>query len=650
MIFHNHIILKKLKKAFENNKKKVEGIVKGTKKGFGFLESDSQKKYFIPPIYMKKVMHGDRIIAVIEENNERCIAKPIKLIKPFLNTFVGQIIIENKKMYIIPEHHILRKTIIYTNDTIKNSPLNHQDWVMAQLVHHKLNGNVNFYADIKEFISHDKNMLKPWLIILSKYNISKLPPMVEIKKYTKIEKSERVDLTHLHFITIDNSSTKDIDDAIFIKKNDLNQFILYIAISDPTAYIPYSSKLDSFASQRGFTNYFPNFNIPMLPRELSEDIYSLKESEKRAVLVCKILIEKNGSIVKNSINFFLAWIISKSQLSYEYVDKWIKQKEQTWKPKNTQIEKQIRTLFHLCNIRMTWRKNNCILFKDKIDYQFHFDENNNITHISIEKRNIAHHMIEEAMILANYAAAIFLKKNINKGIFNIHSGFDLKNIKKINNFLLKNGWNNKLKNKLVLKEFCEIIRFIYNLSDNYVLSRLRKLQSFGGLSYHAYPHFALGLNMYATWTSPIRKYTDMINHRLIKLVLLNQNNDFLILNRKLLTRITEIKKRNRIAEKEIQEWLYFIYLNKNNYLNKKLKGEIVDVKNNGIKVQLIKIGAIVFVPSCFLYNVKNNFFCNKEEGIIYINGQPIYRITDLVKVKIIEMNNATRNIIAELCY
>ncbi|CAL4321069.1 Exoribonuclease 2 [Buchnera aphidicola (Thelaxes suberi)] len=648
-MFQNNTLLKQLKQSFEITKNRFEGVVKGTKKGFGFLDVDSKKSYFIPPIYMKKVMHGDRIIAIIEKENERVIAKPIQLVEPFLKYFVGKIFKQHTKTYIIPEHPLLNQLIVCNTSIFKERLFKNNDWVIAHLVKHKLNGNLFFYANIVEFIIDDKDSFKPWLIILSKYNISKKCIDTDIKKYKNIDNNVRKDLSSINFITIDNCNTKDIDDAIFIKKNRLNQFVIYIAISDPTAYIPYLSDMDSIALKRGFTNYLPGFNIPMLPRELSEDTYSLKEKKRRAVLICKTIVDQNGFIVQKSIKFFLAWIISKSQLSYKQVAQWINKKNILWQPKNQFIEEQINLLLDFCKIRMLWRKYNCISFKDKIEYQFHFSKDNEITYISSEYRNIAHHMVEEAMVLANHAAGIYLKQKINFGIFNTHNGFEKNHIEQLNKFLSQNYIPFTINRNSTLEDFCTIMKYIYSLSNEYIEYRMRKFQSFGELSLQAKPHFALGLNIYATWTSPIRKYTDMINHRLIKSTLVKNNQYCIFLSKNIISSILEIKKRNRIAEKEIQEWLYFIYIYKNNYINKDYIAEIIDVNSSGIRVKLLSIGVIVFVPSCFLHNIKKNIICKREEGIIYINNKPMYRVTDKIKVKIIEINKSNRNIIATLC-
>ncbi|XRY30506.1 MAG: exoribonuclease II [Buchnera aphidicola (Tetraneura akinire)] len=647
-MFRNNPILIQLKKKIRSKIPRVEGIVKKSDKGFGFLEVDFQTSYFIPPKQMKKVMHGDKIIGKILIHREKEIIEPEKLVEPFLTRFVGKIKKEDNKLFIVPDYPSFSKDHIQC--TIKNDLIHtfqDGDWAVAKLIHHKLLNNKNiFSAELISFITNDKNYLKPWLVTLDSYNLENTAPKIIDEDEIKFNSlTKRKDLTNLSFITIDDSETKDIDDAIYIEKTKNNSFSVIVAIADPTSYIKQDSRLDKIAKDRIFTNYLPGFTVSMLPKIISEDLCSLLPEKKRPVLACKFIILEDGSLSENSICFFLAWIISNKKLSYKQVSNWL-EKKGSWKPENSIIENQIILLSELCSNRIIWRKKNALMFREKSEYKFNFSKKYEILNIYIEKRRIAHRMIEEAMIVANICAAKFLSKNLGFGIYNVHKGFsDVSIAKHVVSILSKFKINFSVENIVTLDGFCKLYRLIHKLSNNYLENRIRRYQSFGEFSIRPGFHFSLGFQEYATWTSPIRKYSDMINHRLIKSILIgekitNFNND-------IISKIHDRKKKHRMSERNVKDWLYSIYFYKINDKKKVFIAEIIDVSRGGVRARLIASGANVFIPSSFLHPIRNELFIDYENGIIYVKNIVLCKITDQIKVRLIEVRIENRNIIAK---
>lgn len=644
-MFQNNPLLKQLKKNLNKKTPRVEGIVKSTEKGFGFLEIDAQKSYFIPPKNMKKVMHGDKISALLKIEKDREIVDPEILIEPFLKRFVGKIEKKDNKLFILPDYPFLKDLILicYSKKNCTNS-FQTGDWVIANLVQHKLNGHSIFCAELIEEIVKNNDPLTPWWVTLSRYNLAKTAPVITKEDSILKDNFIRKDLTHLDFITIDSLNTKDIDDALFIKANNHGHFCLTIAIADPTAYIESGSKLDIIASERGFTNYLPGFNIPMLPRELSENICSLVPNQRRPVLACSITINKDGHIL-NIVDFFLAWIISKEKLSYEDVSNWI-EKKGLWQPSNKSIQNQIVLLHQLCLSRIKWRKLHAVLFKDSVEYRFQFSETGMVKNVIVEKRRIAHKMIEEAMIIANIVAAHFLSKNLGFGIYNIHAGFDYINAENAVSFLKNYNLKFSAKEIMTLKGFCNLRRVLNILSNNYIDSRIRRYQSFGDFSTTPNPHFALGFKEYATWTSPIRKYSDMINHRLLKSIIKKEK--VIKPNEEIKLKISEQRRKNRISERDISDWLYALLLQKQEYKNKQFSAEITDISRSGIRAKIIENGANVFIPALFVHPIREELILNQEIGQVFIYGHVRYQVADLIKIVLCEIRLKTKSIIAKL--
>ncbi|CAL4326327.1 exoribonuclease II [Buchnera aphidicola] len=642
-MFQNNPLLAQLKKNLHAQTPRVEGIVKSTERGFGFLEIDPQKSYFIPPKNMKKVMHGDKVIALLKIEKDREIVEPEKLIEPFLNRFVGKIEKKDDRLFIIPDYPFLKDLIICKPNKNCTNIFQSGDWAVAKLIKHKLKGDNFFYAELIEKIVQKDHPLTPWWVTLSRHNLDKNEPLVEKKDLLIKENYPRKDLTDLDFITIDNVNTKDIDDALFIKDLSNGELCLTVAIADPTAYIKHGSKLDIVASKRGFTNYLPGFNIPMLPRILSEDICSLNPNERRPVLACQITILKDGNISKK-IHFFLAWIKSKSKLSYENVSDWL-EKSGTWKPKKKSIEEQILLLYRLCLLRIKWREKNAVLFKDSLEYRFHLSDAGKVIDVFIEKRRIAHKIIEEAMIISNMSAASFLSSNIGFGIYNVHTGFDLINAENVVAFLKNYNLNFTVQEITTLRGFCNLRRVLNILSNNYIDSRIRRFQSFGDFSIVPGPHFALGFAEYATWTSPIRKYSDMINHRLLKAIINNEKP--IKPSEDIKLKISEQRRRNRMSERDVSDWLYTILLQKKQYRNNKFKAEIIDISRSGLRARLVENGANVFIPGTFLHPIREQLIFNQDIGKVFVKGVVQYQVSDLIEVTLYDIRLETRSIIAK---
>jgi exoribonuclease-2 len=418
---------------------------------------------------------------------------------------------------------------------------------------------------------------------------------------------------------------------------------LFVAIADPTSYIAKNSTTDKVAFERGFTNYLPGFNIPMLPRMLSEDLCSLKPDEIRPVLVCRIFIDNTGNILEKKINFFLAWIKSKAKLVYEDVSDWL-ENTGSWKPRKEEIRNQILLLYHFSKIRTTWRNTHALVFKERAEYKFNISENGKILNVSRTYRRIAHKIIEEAMITANICSAKILSKKLGFGIYNVHSGFDSTNAEHVVLLLLHYGITITKKEIATLSGFCKLHRILDQLSNNYISSRVRRLQSFAEISLTPYPHFGLGLTSYATWTSPIRKYGDMVNHRFLKSVI--QNKKIIKPNNAIVSKISDCRRRNRMSERDVEDWLYVILLKNTTNENNIFHAEITDITRGGIRAKLVENGANIFIPMPLLNRNRDELVCNQEQGIIYIMKKISYRLSDIIKVKLKEIRMESRSIIA----
>ncbi len=329
------------------------------------------------------------------------------------------------------------------------------------------------------------------------------------------EHPNRIDLTHLDFCTIDPVTAKDFDDAIYF---DLESYTLYVAIADVSHYVPYFTEIDKEAKKRGFTTYLPHKSFPMLPRELSENICSLKPKVDRLAFVAKIELDK-GSLKPIKEEFFEAIIHSKHRFNYDTVDKIIADRGLT-----STLNSQLSTLNSILRWLLPLQKITERLRNERLKSGFDFrseeikltiDDEHLLVSTQIETGTPSHSLIEECMLLANQAAAKRFTGE-GDGIFRIHEPPQLSRIEQLLSELAAIG--------LYVEEYedsPDLIRAIQAEANKMGLSSevdamiIKSLRQ-ASYSAHNVGHFGLGFSHYSHFTSPIRRYADLILHRLIK--------------------------------------------------------------------------------------------------------------------------------------
>lgn len=317
----------------------------------------------------------------------------------------------------------------------------------------------------------------------------------------------RKDLTHLPFCTIDPSDAKDHDDAIYF---DCKNQRLYVAIADVSEYISKESSIDREARERGFSLYLPHKSIPMLPRELSENICSLKEGEIRLAFVWEITLSSCAKVEKSSL--FEALILNHCNLSYERVDDLIEKNKTDNIPQNVResIEGFYPYAMKLFDQRL---KKGYTFFGDEV--KLILDENTALQHIKISAEGVSHHIVEEAMLLANVESAKLMQSLKCKGIYRIHEEMKEEKIFELLSAVRSLGYEGKS------KDIHSLITSIQKWArergiEKEIDKMIIKAQKQAVYSSENLGHFGLGFEIYTHFTSPIRRYSDLLLHRLLK--------------------------------------------------------------------------------------------------------------------------------------
>ncbi len=366
----------------------------------------------------------------------------------------------------------------------------------------------------------------------------------------KSEHPERLDLTHLDFCTIDPVTAKDFDDAVYF---DRQTHTLYVAIADVSHYVPFFTSIDKEAKKRGFTTYLPHKSFPMLPRELSENICSLKPHVDRLAFVAKIALDKH-TLKPIKEEFFEAIIHSKHRFNYDDIDRIIESNGSEATGKIKEILTYLLPLYEITKKLRKARLKHGFDFRSE-ETKLSIDADHLLLSTEIETGTPSHSLIEECMLLANQAAAKRFEGD-GDSIFRIHEPPQLSRIEQLLTELAAIG--------LYVEEYEDspsLIRAIQKEArkmglasevDAMIIKSLRQ----ASYSAHNVGHFGLGFSHYSHFTSPIRRYSDLILHRLIKTQLNEDEKEASYLLRNidpLCVRVSELEREATKAEWDFRD-------------------------------------------------------------------------------------------------
>nr|WP_297460160.1 exoribonuclease II [uncultured Halomonas sp.] len=642
-MLQNNSLLAQLKQQIRQQTPRVEGIIKATDRGFGFLETSDGESYFVPPPAMKQVIHGDHVEATLKEEGDKKSVEPETLLEAGLSRFIARVQKRDGRLAVIPDHPSINNVLkARIKRSLDEESIADGDWVVARLVRHPLKPDDNsFFTQIDELIIKAGDPAVPWRVTLARHALEQASPQAGDDWPLADEGLAREDLTSTPFFTIDGEKTRDMDDALYIEARAEGGWRLSVAIADPTAYVAEGHAADLEAQTRAFTVYLPGQNVTMLPEVLADDLCSLKEGEERPALACTLDIAADGSL--GDYRFFAATVRSHARLIYDNVSDWL-EGTGDWTP-DTAIGEQLKALSSMTEARSGWRAEHALVFKDRPDYVFDLDAAGNVLDVRTEQRRIANRMIEEAMIAANACCADLLATEVGHGIFNVHRAFEPEKADAALEFLATQQIEIEREALLELPRYRELKRALESRDDAWLDARLRRFQGFTSMSALPGPHFGLGLPAYATWTSPIRKYGDMVNHRLIKRVLKGEQAPAEA-SARLTEQLTERRKLNRMAERDVKDWLYVRYLTPAAKEQRTFDAEIIAINRGGMRVRLIANGASAFVPAPLIHSDRDKVAIDDKEGRVQIEGTERFKLGDAIRVTLTEAREETRSLVA----
>jgi len=384
--------------------------------------------------------------------------------------------------------------------------------------------------------------------IIAQYNLPWVwPSDVETESGTIAESpvvfsADRVDLTDCPFVTIDGITAKDFDDAVYVQRHNDGSFDLYVAVADVSHYVRPGTAMDNEAAVRGVSVYFPRYVIPMLPEALSNELCSLKPDVFRYALVCKMTYSPTGD--RTEYHFMSSVIRSHARLTYDQAQR---------RDIPIALKKNVNDLWDVYEILKKARlKKGYIAFSQQA---VHFDiaESERVLGISREPALESHHLIEEMMLAANECAALYIQQNAPIGVYRVHES-PVETKVQLLNITLK-GIEKELKPPYTMEKISDLSIFLQKNHPRLSLMVSRIMQRAG---YQTLPdrHFGLNFDLYTHFTSPIRRYPDLIVHRLIYAILDKKKaTSFGTSIKSALDRVNYLERRAEEAERSYQQML-----------------------------------------------------------------------------------------------
>ena len=518
-----------------SKRKKDKGIIgtfRATEKKFGFVQiSENEEDIFIPSKYINNALDGDTVRVKIykqKEKDRKSEGKIEKIIKREIEEVIG--IFEKSKNFgfVVPDNKKIGTDIFISKNKYKDAKSN--DKVIVKITKYPEKGK-NAEGEVTKVLGNINEAGIDMLSVIKEYNLpEEFPKFVidEAKKIPqKIDENEiknRKDLREDIIFTIDGEDSKDLDDAVCVKKNDDGNYILDVHIADVSFYVKEDSKLDKEAIKRGTSIYMFDRVIPMLPFELSNGICSLNAGEDRFTLSCSMEIDKNGNVISSDV--YKSVIRVTERMTYTIVNKIINNLDnEVIKKYNKYIDK-FKLMEELALILKNKRLNHGYINLDIPESKITLDEEGRAIDVQKYELSFANEIIEQFMLTTNETIAEKFYWLEAPFIYRVHEEPDYDKIKETNRFLYNIGQKIKAsKDNIKPKAFSDVLEKLKGTEYERVISTLI-LRTLKLARYESENkgHFGIASKYYCHFTSPIRRYPDLFIHRVISEYLENNYN------------------------------------------------------------------------------------------------------------------------------
>lgn len=626
----------------------IAGVVQGHPDGFGFLVPDDKKLHsediFLPNKEMQQVMHGDRAMVRVSglDRRGRPEGKIVEVLERTNETLVGRVMqgqgvtivaAEDKRInqdILIPYHLDMGAKVgqvVIVEMTEQPSKHAHPMGKVVQIL-----GN---YADsgMEIEIALRKHKLPHEFSAKAIAQAEAIPKTVQPSDY-----QDRIDLRELPLITIDGETARDFDDAVYAEPQGAG-WRLVVAIADVSFYVKPDDALDKDALERGNSIYFPRRVIPMLPEALSNGLCSLNPDVERLCMVCDMQVDANGVVGK--YEFYPSVMLSKARMTYTKVADMLENPQGETAKEYAHVMPHVQNLYALFKAMLVQRQKRGAIEFETVETMMMFNDDGKIDRIVPTSRNEAHKIIEECMLAANVCAAHFLESKKHTAIYRVHQGPTEEKLELLRTFMAEFGFGVGGGDKPHAKDYAKLMSQIKGRPDEQLLQTvlLRSMQQ-AVYSPDNQGHFGLAYEAYTHFTSPIRRYPDLLVHRAIKAAVKGETykaKDWEALG----THCSMTERRADDASRDVTNWL------KCYYMQDKV-GEIFDGTVSGVT----SFGVFVALDDAYVEGLLhvtelgNDYFHydKAHHAMVGERTNEKYRLGDRVTIKVARVDLETTKI------
>lgn len=627
----------------------ISGTVQGHPDGFGFLIPDDKEKtggfdLFLSPREMSQVMHGDRVMVRPAglDRKGRPEGKIVEVLERRCTRIVGRVLRGNGFSIVAPEDKRINQDILIPY----HLDMQAKD---GQVVMVELTDQPSAYAKpMGKVVEILGNYADPGMeieIALRKHNLPYIfsdDAIRQAESYPKeVQKKDwegRIDLRELPLITIDGETARDFDDAVYCEPQGKG-WRLVVAIADVSHYVKPGDALDKDAFERGNSVYFPRRVIPMLPEALSNGLCSLNPGVDRLCMVCDMQVDALGKVKR--YQFYPSVMLSKARMTYTAVYDMLTNPEGENAKQYAWLMPHIQHLYGLYQVMVNARAKRGAIEFETSETMMVFNDEGKIERIEAVERNDAHRIIEECMLAANVCASDFLKTNEHPALYRIHEGPTPEKLEALRTFMAEFGFGVGGGDSPHAKDYAKLLEQFRGRPDEQLLQTvlLRSMQQ-AVYSPDNIGHFGLAYESYTHFTSPIRRYPDLLIHRSIKAVLNGeryQAGDW----RQLGEHCSITERRADDATRDVESWLKCYYMQ--DRIGEEFDGTVAGVTSFGLFVALDSI----YIEGLLHVTELGNDYFNYDKARHEMLGERTgvrYRLGDRLRVKVSRVDLETSRI------
>jgi len=498
----------------------VEGTVSANRAGYGFLRVEGVgESVFLPPPEMRGVMHGDRLrVRVSREGSDRWSGSVEQVLSRGVNSFLGTVEILGRSAWVTAADRRLQLRCALAPQDLHGA--RNGDWAIARITRHAGSASPA-QARIEKLLDPDRPVELATESAIARFDLPHEFPAETLREAQVFgdrvdprEAAARVDLRELPLVTIDGEDARDFDDAVYAEPH-AGGFRLIVAIADVSHYVRPGSALDAEAQRRGTSVYFPTRVLPMLPTALSDHLCSLAPNVDRLCFAADMLVSRSGAL--KSARFYPAVMRSAARLTYTLANQALFEGRPAARTQLGPLVERLMVLVDVYRALYRARGRRGALDFDAAEAEFVIDAGEHVRAIELRVRNDAHRLIEECMILANVAVARELETSHTPTLYRVHGVPEDEKLERLASTLASLGIDARIPKTVTTRDLQAIAPRVSEPSERTFIESL-VVRAMPQAIYQPtnIGHFGLALSQYAHFTSPIRRYPDLIVHRTLK--------------------------------------------------------------------------------------------------------------------------------------